>query len=114
MYGGKDVLDANVRGVRNTVGAACELGLDPVLYISTIAAMYPPPGDTIRVDDPIVNLKTTYGRSKAEGERLARKLQSDGAPVVSIYPAGVFGPQDPVMGETLKGLRDALRFGWRR
>ncbi len=112
IYGGKDVLDANVSGVKNTVGIACELGIDPVLYISTIAAMYPPPGDVIRVDDPIVNLKTTYGQSKAEGERFARELQALGKPVVTIYPAGIYGPDDPGMGEPLKGLRDALRFGW--
>lgn len=112
MYGGSDILDANVRGVRNAVGIACELGLDPILYISTMAAMYPPPGDVIRVDDPIVNLKTTYGRSKAEGERYARGLQAAAKPVVTIYPAGVYGPNDPGLGEPLKGLRDALRFGW--
>jgi dihydroflavonol-4-reductase len=112
MYGDGAVLDANVRGVNNAVGIACELGLDPILYISTIAAMYPPPGDVIRVDDPIVNLKTTYGQSKAEGERYARELQASAKPVVTIYPAAIYGPDDPGMGEPLKGLRDALRFGW--
>jgi len=112
LYGGQEVLDANVQGVENTVGIACELGLDPVVYISTIAAMYPPPGDMIHVDDPIVNLKTTYGRSKARGERYARELQVRNEPVVTIYPAGIYGPNDPGMGEPLKGLRDALRFGW--
>lgn len=112
LYGGADVLEANVAGVRNAVGAGVELGLDPVIYISTVAAMFPPPGDVIRVDDPIVNLKTTYGRSKAEGERMAREYQQSGAPVVTVYPAGVWGPDDPALGEPLKGLRDALRFGW--
>ncbi|MGE4608531.1 MAG: NAD-dependent epimerase/dehydratase family protein [Myxococcota bacterium] len=112
LYGGNAVRDANVRGVENAVGLASELGLDPILYISTVAAMYPPPGDMIRVDDPIVNLKTTYGESKAEGERYARELQAADKPVVTIYPAGIYGPNDPGMGEPLKGLRDALRFGW--
>lgn len=112
LYGGAEVLRANIAGVRNVVGGACELGLDPVVYISTVAAMFPPPGDVIRVDDPIVNLETTYGRSKAEGERIARELQASGAPLAIIYPAGVWGPDDPSLGEPLKGLRDALRFGW--
>ena len=49
--------------------------------------------------DPITNLETTYGRSKAEGERYARGLQADGAPLVVVYPAGVYGPDDPVPGE---------------
>jgi nucleoside-diphosphate-sugar epimerase len=112
FYGGDEVLDANVRGVQNAVGIAAELGLDPIVYISTIAAMYPPPGDRISVDDPVVNLKTTYGRSKAEGERYARELQAAGAPVVTIYPAGVLGPDDPGPSELMKGLRDGMRFGW--
>lgn len=112
MYGGAEVLEANVAGVRHVLGGARARGLDPIVYISTIAAMYPPPGPMLTVNDPIASLRTTYGRSKAEGERIARKLQSEGAPLVTVYPAGVFGPEDPGMGETSKGLRDALRFLW--
>jgi nucleoside-diphosphate-sugar epimerase len=112
LYGGAEVFDANVRGVRNTLGIGHELGLDPILYISSIAAMYPPLGDRITIDDPVSHLETTYGRSKAEGERYARELQASGAPVVTIYPSGVFGPNDPGPGESMKGLRDAIRFGW--
>lgn len=112
FYGGTEVLEANVAGVRNVLGSACEMGLDPVVYTSTIAAMFPPPGPVMTVDDPIVNLRTTYGRSKADGERFARELQARGAPVVTVYPAGVYGPQDPVPGEGSKGLRDRIRFGW--
>jgi nucleoside-diphosphate-sugar epimerase len=112
MYGGADVLDANVAGVRHVLQGAYARRLDPIVYVSTIAAMFPPPGPLITVDDPIASLRTTYGRSKAEGERIARELQARGAPLVSIYPAGIYGPGDPGPGETLKGLRDALRFGW--
>ena len=112
LYGGTEVLDANVRGVRNTLGIGHQLGLDPLLYISSIAAMYPPLGNRITIDDPVSHVETTYGRSKAEGERCARQLQASGAPVVTIYPSGVFGPNDPGPGETMKGLRDAIRFGW--
>ncbi len=112
MYGGADVLEANVAGVRNVVGQACERGLDPILYTSSIASMFPPPDGIHRVDDPVVSLKTTYGFSKSEGERYVRSLQAEGAPVVTIYPAGVYGPEDPVLGEASKGLRDRLRFTW--
>jgi nucleoside-diphosphate-sugar epimerase len=31
---------------------------------------------------------------------------------VTLYPAGIFGPDDPGPGESAKGLRDGLRFGW--
>lgn len=112
LYGDESVLASNVAGVRHVLGQAVERSLDPILYVSTIAAMYPPPGPRITVNDPIVSLETTYGRSKAEGERIARELQANGAPVVIVYPAGIYGPDDPGPVESTKGLRDALRFGW--
>ena len=112
LYGDEKVLAANVAGVRNMLDIGTELGLDPNLYISTIAAMFPSPGDVITVDDPIVHPKTTYGRSKAEGERIARELQGGGHPVVTIYPGGILGPGDPGPTEGTKGIRDRLRFGW--
>jgi nucleoside-diphosphate-sugar epimerase len=112
LYGGKEICSANVRGARNVLGMGCELGLDPILFISTVVAMFPPAGERITVDDPICGLETTYGRSKVEGERFARELQARGAPLVSIYPAGVFGPDDPSLGEPTKGLRAGIRFGW--
>jgi nucleoside-diphosphate-sugar epimerase len=112
MYGGADVLEANLAGVRNVIGGAVERGIDPPIYISSVGAMFPPSGPVIRVDDPIGEHETVYGRSKAEGERYVRSLQAQGAAVTNIYPGGVYGPRDPVIGETMKGLRDAIRFGW--
>ncbi|MFA9472438.1 MAG: NAD-dependent epimerase/dehydratase family protein [Deltaproteobacteria bacterium] len=108
----KDVFQSNVAGSHNVLGTAVELGLDPVLVISSIATMFPPTGSAITVDDPIVNLSSDYGRSKAEGERYARALQAAGKPVVSIYPSAVTGPDDPGPSATVKGLRDAIRFGY--
>jgi nucleoside-diphosphate-sugar epimerase len=112
MYGGEEIYAANVQGARNVLGIGCELGIDPILFISTVVAMFPPEGERFTVDDPIRGLETTYGRSKGDGERFARELQARGAPLVAIYPAGVFGPDDPNLGETTKGLRDGIRFGW--
>jgi len=114
FYGDDRVLRANIAGVRNTLGIGADLGLDPLIYISTIAAMFPPPGALITVDDPIVEVRTTYGRSKAEGERIAREMQTRGAPVVIIYPGAIQGPDDPGPTEGTKGVRDRLRFGWLR
>lgn len=114
FYGDERVLRANVAGVRNMLGIGCEIGLDPVIYISTIAAMFPPPGAVITVDDPIVTMKTTYGRSKSEGERIAREMQADGSPVVTIYPGAIQGPDDPGPTEGSKGVRDRIRFGFPR
>jgi dihydroflavonol-4-reductase len=112
LYGGRETLASNLQGARNVLGIGCELGLDPILFTSTVGAMFPPAGECFTVDDPIRGLTTTYGRSKTESERFARELQARGAPIVCIYPAGVFGPDDPGPGESTKGLRDAIRFGW--
>jgi len=41
-----------------------------------------------------------------------RELQAEGKPVVSVYPTGVYGPEDPGFGAPLKGLRDRLRYAF--
>jgi nucleoside-diphosphate-sugar epimerase len=109
---GEAVFAANMAGTHNVLGGAARLGLDPIVNVSSVAIMFPPPGPRFTVDDPLVNLDTHYGRSKAEGERFARRLQSEGAPVVGVYPVGVYGPDDPGPGPSLKGLRDRIRYGW--
>ncbi len=112
LYGGNEIYAANVQGARNVLGIGCELKLDPIVFLSTVVAMFPPAGQRFAVDDPVRGLDTTYGRSKVEAEHFARELQARGAPVVTIYPAGIFGPDDPGPGESTKGLRDGIRFGW--
>jgi nucleoside-diphosphate-sugar epimerase len=106
------VFESNVAGSRNVIGIGLELGLDPIIAVSSIAAMFPPAGAVVTVDDPVAHLDAPYSRSKAEAERYARGLQAAGKPVVSIYPTGVMGPDDPGLGAVLKGLRDNVRFGY--
>ncbi len=106
-----DIQAINEAGNHNIMGAAVELGLDPVIYTSSVAALFPPRGPILRAEDPIGELESDYGRSKTDGERYIRGLQAEGAPLVSIYPAGVYGPDDPALGAGAKGLRDRLRFG---
>lgn len=107
-----DIFASNLAGSRYVLGNAADMGLDPIIALSSVATMFPPRGPSITLDDPIANLDTGYGRSKAEGERYARSLQEHGAPIVSIYPSGVYGPDDPGLGASLKGLRDRIRYGW--
>jgi nucleoside-diphosphate-sugar epimerase len=112
LFGDHKIGVTNVQGARNVLGIGCELGIDPILYTSTVAAIFPPVGERFATDDPVRGLETTYGRSKCECERFARELQARGAPVVPIYPSAVFGPDDPGPGESTRGLRDGIRFGW--
>jgi dihydroflavonol-4-reductase len=50
-----------------------------------------------------------YCRSKADSELVARKYQALGAPVVSVMPAAVWGPQDPHLGEGVTLATNVLR-----
>lgn len=110
--GTSGIHDVNVTGARNVIDAAIERSLDPIVYTSSIAAMYPPTREKTTVDDPVTSLDTAYGRSKAETENYARELQARGVPLVTLYPAGVHGPHDPAFGEGSKGLRDRIKHGW--
>ena len=98
----------NVDGTRLLLHAAVEHGLDPVVYVSSMTALLP--GDALTRDAPLGAPRLPYPRSKAVAERLAARLQDDGAPVVITSPASVQGPHDPHMGESAKGVRAMLRF----
>jgi nucleoside-diphosphate-sugar epimerase len=43
---------------------------------------------------------------------VARGYQQAGAPVVITYPAGVLGPHDPHLSDTVRAIRDVLRGRW--
>ncbi|MEU5879290.1 NAD-dependent epimerase/dehydratase family protein [Spirillospora sp. NPDC047279] len=109
---GGDVVDANVQGTRNVVGAAVARGLDPVVHISTIGIFVPPSEPVITADGPFAVPHGDYGRSKLEAERYVRGLQADGAPVTIIYPGGVCGPDQPVLDTLMEGLVGGLEKGW--
>jgi dihydroflavonol-4-reductase len=105
-------LEQNQVGDRNVLEGAAERGLDPIVHVSSVIALFPPQGPRFSVHDPVASLATAYGRSKAASERLARALQARGAPVAIAYPAGVYGPHDPGPGIGTRGLVDRLRYGW--
>jgi nucleoside-diphosphate-sugar epimerase len=99
--------DANLEGTRAVVGQACERGIE-TLFLSSMTAIF----DHKRVmndDSPLVESRTAYGRSKAECDRWVRELQDQGAPIASVYPGGVVGPDDPGMSESVKAYRAFLR-----
>lgn len=106
------VFESNLAGSHNVIGGALERKLDPVLYVSSVTTMFPPRGPVFGPDEPVASLSSDYGRSKSETERWVRQLQAEGAPVVSVYPPGVYGPDDPGPSSTMKGLRDRVRIGF--
>ncbi|MCH2170839.1 NAD-dependent epimerase/dehydratase family protein [Myxococcota bacterium] len=101
----------NLGGARNVLGTAVRLGLDPIIHVSSLMALFPPVHPVFDVDSPVGTPLGPYGRTKAECEREARSLQERGAPVVITYPGNVWGPCDPKRGESMQILGRFLAFG---
>jgi nucleoside-diphosphate-sugar epimerase len=100
----------NVRGTDIVLGTAHRLGLDPIVYVSSEVALLPPAhGEVLTPDSPVKRPPGPYCRSKADAELVARKYQALGAPVVSVMPAAVWGPQDPHLGEGATMATNVLR-----
>lgn len=105
-----EIAHINEVGVRNVVGWAVEHGLDPVVHVSSVVALYRDEarGETLTVESPAGNSPYPYAEAKARQESYARSLQADGAPVVTTYPGAVWGPHDPYDGESLRLAQNAI------
>jgi dihydroflavonol-4-reductase len=100
----------NVRGTEIVLGTAHRLGLDPIVHVSSEVALLPPAdGEVLTPDSPVKRPPGAYCRSKADSELVARKFQGLGAPVVSVLPAGMWGPHDPHLGEGVTLAANVLR-----
>lgn len=105
------VLATNLAGTRNVVGGAVARGLDPVVYTSSVSALFAPDRPRVTPESPVATPDSAYGRSKAEAEQYVRALQDDGAPVAILYPGGVLGPHDPNLGAGMQALVTNYRAG---
>ena len=103
------IRQVNVRGTDLVLGAAHRAGLDPIVYVSSVVALLPPNGRTLTPDSPAGHPPGPYLGYKADAERVARRYQQDGAPVVITYPGNVLGPHDPHLSESMRLGRDILK-----
>lgn len=105
-----EMLTTNMQGAQNVLGQSVELGLDPIVHVSSFTALFHPGLETLTADLPVVGGADGYGTSKAQVEIYARGLQDAGAPVNVTYPGMVLGP--PVgdqFGEAGEGVKAALQ-----
>src|SRR6201998_2923313 len=105
-----EMLTTNMQGAQNVLGQSVELGLDPIIHVSSFTALFRPGFETLTAELPVVGGAEGYGTSKAQVEIYARGLQDAGAPVNITYPGMVLGP--PVgdqFGEAGEGVRAALQ-----
>jgi dihydroflavonol-4-reductase len=103
---GELMWQVNTGGTRTVLTAAAERGLDPIVHVSSVAALLPAQRFTPDMDPG--RPRGPYCRSKAEAERIALALRAEGAPVVVTNPGAVYGPHDPHVGESATIVRNML------
>lgn len=102
------VYETNLEGTRHVVGGAVDAGVERVIHVSSVTALYDPAASSLNEDSPTSPRPTGYGRSKVACEKYARALQEQGAPVSIVYPASVMGPDAPELTEPHIGLQTYL------
>jgi nucleoside-diphosphate-sugar epimerase len=109
----QQTIDTNVAGTRNVVETALAAGCDPVVHVSSVAAVFDPKHPVTHADlPPMVNADSPYTRSKALAEELVRGHQTTGQPVTIVYPGGVLGPPaGEAVGEVAEGFVSMLKSG---
>jgi nucleoside-diphosphate-sugar epimerase len=104
--------DINAHATETILTRAVERGLDPVISVSSYSALFPPPDGIISPDSPTADGRSSYAKTKGYADRVARRLQAAGAPVVVTYPSSVVGPAfHTVAGVTERGWAPIVRSG---
>ncbi|QFU75678.1 SDR family NAD(P)-dependent oxidoreductase [Halioglobus maricola] len=105
----KKVLETNVAGVRNVIGQALALGIDNIIHVSSVTALYDPQLTVLTEDSALGSGEGGYGESKVACERYVRSLQGPDNRLTITYPATVLGPDSPEMTEAHTGVQTYLR-----
>jgi dihydroflavonol-4-reductase len=99
----------NESGTEVVLAAARSAGVARTVHVSSVGALFPSPREPLDTGSPVGRPREPYLASKAAAERVARRHQAGGAPVVITYPPALLGPHDPKLGDQTARLRDALR-----
>ncbi len=102
--GPRHLIETNVEGARNVLGAALDRGLRRIVHVSSIAPLFRGDGTTITEDSEPQPSRRAYAQSKMLAERYVRELQAAGAPIKIIYPGAILGPDDPGLVESNESL----------
>lgn len=106
-------VEVNVRGTQTVVDAALEAGCDPVVHVSSIAAVFTTSVPVLHAElPPATSAANAYTRSKALAEQVVRQRQAAGDPVTIVYPGGLTGPAaGEAFGEVAEGFVSMLKSG---
>ncbi|MGV9802051.1 NAD-dependent epimerase/dehydratase family protein [Mycobacterium sp. NPDC003449] len=104
--------EINARATESVLTRAARAGLDPIVSVSSYSALFPPPDGVITADTPPAAGRSPYARTKAYADRVARRLQDRGVPIVVTYPSSVVGPAYfTAAGVTERGWAPIVRGG---
>jgi len=104
--------ECNVDGTQNILEAAKDLGLEKIVYTSTVGALaVPKKGGLGNEETPVVfeEIIGHYKRSKYLAEQVALRMAKQGLPIVIVNPSAPIGPRDIKPTPTGKMIVDFLR-----
>jgi len=107
----KLIYDINVQGTRNILETALDLGLENVVYTSTVGCIGLSKDRTATNEDyPMdpATLSNDYKLSKFQAEKIALEMHGRGLPVVIVNPSTPIGPRDIKPTPTGKIVLDFL------
>ena len=107
----KLIYDINVQGTRNILESALEMGIEKVVYTSTVGCIgLSEDGSPANENQPMnpATLCNDYKLSKYEAEQVAHELFGRGLPVVIVNPSTPVGPRDIKPTPTGKIILDFL------
>ena len=107
----KLIYDINVQGTRNILETALDLGLESVVYTSTVGCIglskdRTPTNEDYPMDP--ATLSNDYKLSKFQAEKIALEMHGRGLPVVIVNPSTPIGPRDIKPTPTGKIVLDFL------
>ncbi|MGH3578001.1 MAG: NAD-dependent epimerase/dehydratase family protein [Mycobacterium sp.] len=91
----RESYDNNVVATKTVLGAASTLGIDNLLHVSSLTALFQPGLSRVDESTPLAEAFDAYSRSKRDSDEYVRGLQQRGVPVQITYPSAVIGPDDP-------------------
>ena len=88
--------EANVGGTERVLGAALELKIPKVVYVSTVGIFGNTNGQIVdeSYEHPAESFTSCYEQTKWEAHQVAKRLIGEGLPGVIVQPGGVYGPGD--------------------
>lgn len=100
----EEIRRTNQGTIRALMQGALDSGIQNIVYVSSLIALFAPGVSAIDENSPLGTFKSPYATSKRECDAFVRELQAQGAPIQITYASGVYGPEDPKLSESNDAL----------